>query len=50
MKKKRNRTPHFPARLVARITDNEHKKITDFAKQNNTTISNLIRDFITNLK
>lgn len=50
MQKKRNRIQHFPARLVARITDKEHKKITDFAKENNTTISNLIRDFITKLK
>lgn len=49
MKQKKKKAINFQTRLVARISEDEHKKITDYASANNTTISILIRNYINTL-
>ena len=49
MKQKKKKAINFQTRLVIRVSEDEHKKINDFAKENGITVSNLIRSYINTL-
>ena len=49
MKQKNKKAIKFQKRLVIRVSEDEHKKINDFAKENGITVSNLIRSYINTL-
>jgi len=45
-KKTRNKIVHFDKKVMFRVSANEYAKIKLYCKENSTTISKLIRDFI----
>jgi hypothetical protein len=46
---KKKKVVNFPSRVVLRVTEIEHKKLKEFAKKQNTTITKLLRVFIQDL-
>jgi len=49
MEKKRKPT-NFESQLLIRISNLEREKITKYAKQKNTSVSKLLRDYINSLE
>jgi hypothetical protein len=49
-KQRKKKVVNYGARLVLRISETDHAKITTYAKKNNTEISTLIRNFIKDLE
>jgi hypothetical protein len=49
-RERKKKKVNYGARLVLRLSTEDHVKITTYAKKNNTEISTLIRNFIKDLE
>jgi hypothetical protein len=49
-KQRKKKVVNYGARLVLRLSAEDHAKISNYAKKNNTEISTLIRNFIKDLE
>lgn len=49
-KQRKKKVVNFDAKLLIRLSSNDHSKISDYAKKHNTDVSTLIRNFIKDLE
>ena len=49
MEQKKKKTINFQTKILLRVSNDEHKIISEFAKENNTTISKILRTYINTL-
>jgi hypothetical protein len=49
-KQRKKKKLNFDKNILLRVSADEHKKISNYAKKNNTAISKLLRDFINSLE
>jgi hypothetical protein len=49
MEKKSKKPVNFESQLLIRLSNLEREKITNYAKQKNTSVSKLLRDYINSL-
>jgi len=50
MEKKRNKPTNFESQLLIRLSNKEREIITKYAKEKNTSVSKLLRDYINSLE
>jgi len=48
-KERKKKKLNFDKNILLRVSANDHKKILNYAKKNNTAISKLLRDYINSL-